>query len=69
MIAGKLVALNIRCIPANIRRLFKSRCAAQGITMEDAIVAFMESVVLGEVQIGEDVQAVLDSVSRRRRSR
>lgn len=38
----------IRKIPADLRRAFKSRCAAEGITQQDKIIELMKAHVEGK---------------------
>lgn len=45
------VALNIRNVPQDLRRRFKSLCANEEITMEHAVISLLEKVVDGKVEL------------------
>lgn len=47
----RLVAINIRRLNPRMRTLFKSWCARRDISMEQALIQFIEAAVAGELPI------------------
>lgn len=42
----ELVAVNTREVPKSLRDNFKAVCAQQGMTMQEAVIEFMDNFVL-----------------------
>jgi len=52
------VTIIIRNVPDDLRRLYKTKCASEGISMADKMVELMRDWLRGEIKNQKDSQTI-----------